>query len=192
MISTSFDDWMAWRDAGRPADDPRASSLRAARLCEAPLRFADLSGAELVSAYMRRADLYDANLSGANLFLADLSYANMGNADLREADMSDADLSSANLRGASLYKADLRGACLRGADLHQAKGITSAGPVGRERRIIYAVDHGERVMVKAGCKWGDAGDIIEMVKFAYALDRSKCEAYIATIRAMVATLEAAR
>lgn len=86
----------------------------------------------------------------------------------------------------------LRWVNLCGADLRGARGITSAGPVGRKRRIIYAVDHGDRVMVQAGCRWDTADAVIEAIKADYADAPAMRDAYVATVRAMVATLEAQR
>ena len=124
----------------------------------------------------RRADLTGATLTGAYL--------------------SDANLRDANLRGAIPYDADLTGADLTGADLtgavlRGAIGITSRGPVWHEERTIYAVDHGDRVMIKAGCRWETADEVIAAIERDYV----ECDLgvpYIAAVREMVAELEAQR
>ena len=59
---------------------------------------------------------------------------------------------------ASLYDADLTGAI----------NITSAGPVGAERRIVYAVRHDAGVMVHAGCFWGPIADFRAAIEARYA------------------------
>jgi hypothetical protein len=132
----------------------KAALAAGADLSDANLRDANLSGANLSDADLSGANLRGANLSGANLFGANLSGANLrganlSDANLRGADLSDADLSDANLSGANLSGADLRGADLRGAE-----SIVSFGPVGRERRIGYAVRHNGNAMVQLGCFWG--------------------------------------
>jgi hypothetical protein len=60
---------------------------------------------------------------------------------------------------ANLAGANLAGANLAGANLTRAKGIAWAGPVGSEGRTVYAVDHGETVMVQAGCWWGSVDEL---------------------------------
>lgn len=114
--------------------------------------------------------------------------ARLGGADLRDADLHWSDLRGANLRGANLA-----GANLAGADIRGAKGIASAGPVGRQGRIVYAVDHGgDRVMVRAGCRWDTAAAVIAAIETDYSEEPTARDAYIAAIRWMVAALEAQR
>ena len=72
-------------------------------LCNANLRYADLSEANL-----RYADLSYADLSEANLRYADLRNANLRYADLRCSNLSEANLSEANLSYADLRNANLR------------------------------------------------------------------------------------
>lgn len=55
----------------------------------------------------------------------------------------------ANLRGTDLHEADLHE-----ANLHGAKSIVSFGPVGKERRIGYAVSHNDGPRIQLGCFWG--------------------------------------
>ena len=126
--------------------------------------------------------LRGAGLRGADLRSADLSGADLSGADLRNADLRSADLSGA----------DLSGADLRGADLSYARGIVSAGPVGRMRRIIHAVDRDDRVMVQTGCRWDTADAVIAAIETDYDDAPAMRDAYILAVRAMVATLEAQR
>ena len=98
----------------------------------------------------------------------DLRSAYLRSADLRSANLSGANLRSANLSGADLYGADLSGADLYGADLYGAFNITSIGPVGAERRIIYAVRHDSGVMVQAGCFWGPSAEFRAAIEARYA------------------------
>jgi uncharacterized protein YjbI with pentapeptide repeats len=144
----------------------------------------------------RRADLYGAYLRDADLTGANLSDANLHEADLTGADLHDANLTGAYLRDADLHDANLTGAYLRDADLHDANltgaiGITSRGPVGHEERTIYAVDHGDRVMVQAGCRWQTADEVVTAIERDYA-DSDLREPYIAAVREMVAEIEAQR
>ena len=60
----------------------------------------------------------------------------------------------ADLRGAYLRGADLRGAYLSGADLREADGIYMFGPIGREKRLGYAVQNDAGTMFQLGCFWG--------------------------------------
>ena len=108
---------------------------------------------------------------------------------LSGANLSVADLSGANLSGANLSRANLSG-----ADLSWAVGITSAGPVGVERRIVYAVKHETCVMVQAGCSWATADDTRAKIRERYADSTGREQhraAYLAAIDFMVAALGAA-
>jgi len=111
---------------------------------------------------------------------------------LRRADLFGASLIGANLRGADLGGANLGFAALTGANLRGASGITSAGPVGLERRFVYAVDHGDRIMVQAGCRWDTADAVIAAIETDYAPHVAMRDAYVGAVRMMVATLGAAR
>ena len=129
----------------------------------------------------RRADLYGADLRGADLHDAYLYGADLHDVYLRDADLHDADLHDAYLRDADLRDADLTGAI----------GITSRGPVGLSARTIYAVDHADRVMVQAGCRWDTSDEVIAAIERDYV----ECDLrvlYIAAVREMVAELEAQR
>jgi hypothetical protein len=134
-------------------------------------RYAVPDGAEAVRADLRGADLSGANLRGANLRGANLRGANLRWADLRGADLSGADLSGADLSGANL-----RGAA----------GIASIGPVGRQRRMVYAVAHDDGPMVQAGCWWGSVDDTIASIESDYADDHAARERYVAAVRAVAA------
>ena len=149
----------------------------------------------------RRAHLYGATLRGADLRCADLRCADLRYADLHSTDLTGADLTGANLTGANLTSADLTGADLTSAILRNAHlryahltrmvGITTRGPLGRPKRTIYAVDHGDRVMVRAGCRWQAADDVIAAIERDYA----ECDLrgpYIAAVQEMVAEIEARR
>lgn len=77
--------------------------------------------------------------------------------------VSGANLSMANLSMADLSMTDLSGACLGGAGLSGAnlRGIIGAiqwqAPHGGKRMCI-SVSHGEKVMHKIGCFWGDTDE----------------------------------
>ena len=135
-----------------------------------PARYALPDGTEAV-----RANLHGANLHGANLRVANLSGA----------DLSGAYLIGADLRGANLRGADLSGADLSGADLSGAGGIASIGPVGRQRRMVYAVAH-DGPKVQAGCWWGSVEDTIARIEADYADDHSARDLYVAAVRAVAA------
>ena len=145
-----------------------------------PARYALPDGTEAVRANLHGANLHGANLRVANLSGADLSGAYLIGADLRGADLSGADLSGANLR-----VADLSGANLRVADLSGAGGIASIGPVGRQRRMVYAVAH-DGPKVQAGCWWGSVEDTIARIEADYADDHSARDLYVAAVRAVAA------
>jgi len=200
------------RGASLTGADLRGADLYGANLRSANLLCADLGGtnlheadlggtnlheADLDGANLRGACLIDANLGGAALHGADLGRANLRGANLRDANLHDANLGFARLSGADLGGADLRSAVLRGANLHGANligavGIASAGPVGRTRRVVYAVDHGDCIMVQAGCRWDTADAVIAAIETDYALHAAMCEAYVSSVRTMVATLGTAR
>jgi len=151
---------------------------------------ADLYGADLTGANLSGANLSGANLSGANLRGANLRGAYLGRADLSGADLSGADLTGANLSGAYLSGAYLSGADLTrtnlsGAYLSGAQGIRSAGPVGVEDRMIYAVAHAGGPRVYAGCFAGTVAEMISAVETRYA-DGTGREQYRASYLAAVA------
>jgi uncharacterized protein YjbI with pentapeptide repeats len=152
----------------------------------ADLRGANLREADLREADLREAYLREANLSGANLREADLSGADLRWANLRWANLSGAFLSGADLRWANLRGANLSGASLSGADLIGAAGIASIGPVGRQRRTVYAVAHDDGPKVQAGCWWGSVEDTIARIEVDYADDHSARDLYVAAVRAVVA------
>ena len=102
------------------------------------------------------------------------------------ANLSGADLRWANLSGADLRGADLSGADLSRADLSGADGIASIGPVGRQRRMVYAVAHDDGPKVQAGCWWGSVEDTIARIEADYADDHSARDRYVAAVRAVAA------
>ena len=72
--------------------------------------------------------------------------------------VEDALCSEASLRGADLHNADLRGADLSGANLSGATGaIQWQAPRGC-KRVCISVAHGDKVMHKIGCFWGDTDE----------------------------------
>lgn len=113
---------------------------------------ANLSDAKLYWAKLSNANLSWADLSKANLCWANISNANLSNAKLYWAKLSGADLSWAKLSNADLSGADLCWADLSGANLYGAKGIVRLGP-STDGYEFFGVNHGETVMIKAGCRW---------------------------------------
>ena len=87
-----------------------------------------------------------------------IDHATGTRANLRGANLHGANLSGAYLHGANLSGADLSGAYLYGANLGGAEGIVSFGPIGKNGRIGYAVQHTDGPMFALGCFWGDLKD----------------------------------
>jgi hypothetical protein len=133
-----------------------------------------------------RVDLIGVDLTGANLRHANLSGANLTGAALSGGGLSGAGLSGANLTGADLYGVDLYG-----VDLYRAVGIVSAGPVGDSKRMLYAVDHGDRIMVQAGCRFASSGEVMAAIEKDYA-GSPLLAPYVSAVRWMVEQLEAER
>jgi len=152
----------------------------------AGLSRADLSGADLSGANLSMANLSMADLSGANLSRAYLSGANLSGANLSGANLSRADLSGANLSGANLSRANLSMAYLSGAYLSRAGNFISFGPIGRDRRIGYAVLHDDGSRVQLGCFWGTLDEACKAIAAKYGESSS----YEALVRAACAALEA--
>jgi len=135
----------------------------------------DSNGERGARAYFENADLKNADLRNANLYKA-----NLGNAVLKNADLEDANLEYADLRNTNLYKANLEAAYLENANLKNADlkyanikgatGIYSFGPIGKVRRIGYAVKHETCVMVQLGCFWGTSDEAIEEVRVEYGTE----------------------
>ena len=158
-------EWLATEGSQGARADLGGANLSKANLSGVNLSGANLIGASLIAATLSGANLGGgANLSGANLMAADLSGVNLIGANLRGVSLNGANLNGANLNGANLSGADLTGVNLNGADLNRADligtdlnrahGVAVAGPVGTSARTIYAIDHGWRIMVHAGCWWG--------------------------------------
>lgn len=99
---------------------------------------------------LQRAGLQGVDLRGANLYGADFR-----GADLYGADLCDADLQWADLHGVDLRWANLHGTDLYAANLYRGVGAVQwQSPLGL-KRMCYSVAHGEKVMHKIGCFWGD-------------------------------------
>jgi hypothetical protein len=137
-------------------------------------------------AFKCKADLSEADLKGANLSRAYLSGANLSGANLSGANLSRADLSGANLSGANLSRANLSMAYLSGAYLSRAGNFISFGPIGRDRRIGYAVLHDDGSRVQLGCFWGTLDEACKAIAAKYGESSS----YEALVRAACAALEA--
>jgi hypothetical protein len=95
----------------------------------------------------------------------------------------------ANLRGENLHWVNLHGANLSGADLskvdlHGVKNIVSFGPVGKERRIGYAVQHDDGPRVQLGCFWGTLDEACAAIAEKYG----DASTYEALVRAACAVL----
>jgi hypothetical protein len=126
-------------------------------------------------AVRNKADLRGADLHGAVLRWADLRGVNLHGADLH----------GAILHGADLRRVDLHGADLRGVDLHGAKSIVSFGPVGKERRIGYAVAHHGGPRIQLGCFWGTLDEACAAIAKKYGPYSS----YEQIVRAACAVLD---
>lgn len=95
-----------------------------------------------------------------------------------------------SLRGADLYGANLRGADLHGANLYGAKGVTSFGPIGDERRVCFAyISNG--VQTRLGCFNGDHNKAIEAIRAKYG-EHSTYELMLRAAVWSLASQEAAR
>jgi hypothetical protein len=97
-----------------------------------------------------------------------------------------ANLHGADLSGANLHGAYLHGAYLHGANLHGATGIATIGPVGRSRRLVYAVAHADGPRIQAGCWWGSVEDTIARIEVDYADDPTARDRYVAAVRVVAA------
>jgi hypothetical protein len=126
------------------------------------------------------------NFAYAKLCRVDLIGVDLTGANLRHAYLSGVDLTGANLRHAYLS-----GANLYGVDLYRAVGIVSAGPVGDSKRMLYAVDHGDRIMVQAGCRFASSGEVMAAIEKDYA-GSPLLAPYVSAVRWMVEQLEAER
>ena len=159
--------------------------LRKANLSDTDLSSANLRGVNLSGSDLSRVDLSDADLRGSDLSGVNLRYTDLRGANLRYTDLYKADLTFADLSGANLYKANLSRADLSGADLYKAnlsdanlykvelsgaQNITSFGPVGKSRRIGYAVKYDNYIMIQLGCFWDTSDEAIKQVSEKYGED----------------------
>ena len=104
------------------------------------------------------ASLVGARLDGARLDGASLAYASLVGARLDGASLDGASLDYARLDGASLDGASLVGARLNGArgeklTLKGQRPVVWFGPIGRDRRTVYAFQTDAGAYVRAGCFW---------------------------------------
>ena len=120
--------------------------------------YASLVGARLDGARLDGASLAYASLVGARLDGASLAYASLVGARLDGASLDGASLDYARLDGASLDGASLVGARLNGArgeklTLKGQRPVVWFGPIGRDRRTVYAFQTDAGAYVRAGCFW---------------------------------------
>ena len=94
--------------------------------------------------------------------------------------VKDAVSNKSNLRGA-----DLRDAYLSGADLSGAKNIIACVGLGNSKRDVYCVKHENKIMIKAGCFWGDEYEFAKAVTEKYG----KNSTYLAVVSAMCRELK---
>jgi hypothetical protein len=64
--------------------------------------------------------------------------------------------------------------------LRTAAGIFVIGPLGRRGGFTYAVDHGDSIMIKCGCWWGDLDTFAARVRETHG-DNEHGRAYAAAI-----------
>ena len=128
---------------------------------------ADFRGADLTRTELSGSNLSGANLSGANLAGAKIRCSSFVGAELRGANFIYADLFSANFSFADFAGANLACTNLMGSKIEHAEGIINFGPIGEIRRICYAVDHGDKVMVKLGWFWGPSDEALAKVSDKY-------------------------
>lgn len=108
-------------------------------------------------------DLYGADLSGAYLVGVRLYNAYMSSANLTKANLNLASLYGSTLTGADFTGANIKNTVLERTILTKAIGILRIGPIGSEGRTIYAVNHVDKIMIQAGCFYGDIDEFIEAV-----------------------------
>lgn len=108
--------------------------------------------------------LEDGVRQGVNFYRAKLNRVSLDGSLLDGASLISASLISASLDEASLDEASLYRANLDGVNLSEAKEIIQFGPMNSSGRIAYAVNHGDRVMIKAGCFWDTTEALRERVK----------------------------
>jgi uncharacterized protein YjbI with pentapeptide repeats len=139
-----------------------ATIFREANFQRASFRDAKFFDAILCNANLKFTDLSNANFSGANLLDADLSPANLSNAAFRKANLSGANLSNVNLRNADLSGAKLRGANLNNANLTGADftganlGGLSTGDIGDFSSAIFgslSVNHWDGADLTTSQNW---------------------------------------
>ena len=94
----------------------------------------------------------------------DLSAIDLSGANLSWANLFDANLSGANLFDANLFDANLSGVDLFNTYLSNAKNILQFGPMRKSGRLVYAVNHYDKIMILAGCFWGTTIELRTRVK----------------------------
>ncbi len=123
-----------------------------------------------------RADLSYCNLSGCDLSGSNLRYCNLRYCNLRGCNLRGCNLSGSNLRGSNLSGSNLRGCNLSGCDLRGCNKIIGIGPIGNEKRIVYAIQHEKKVMFQAGCHWGAYEETKEAVVKKYGEESTYAKA----------------
>ena len=114
-------------------------------------------------AYLQGVDLQDADLQDADLQWASLRWSGLQGSILQRSRLQGADLQGARLQRVDLQDADLQDAGLYVANFHGVAGaIQWQAPAGI-KRICYSVAHGEKVMQKIGCLWGDTEEVASAI-----------------------------
>lgn len=178
--------WLASQHLPTRYAVPKGTVAMKAELHGADLYRADLRGANLYRADLREADLREADMSGADMSEALMSKANLRGANLRGANLRHVVLTSADLSGANLRGAMLHFAVLSGADLSEVSGIASIGPIGRKRRLLYAVAHDDGPRIQDGYWWGAVDGMIARIRDVYDDDHGARDRYISAVRAVAA------
>lgn len=104
----------------------------------------------------------------------DMRYSNLSDSQFRNCDMQGADLTGSFLTGVDFTGSNLWNVCINDADLANvrlfgATGIMSLYVPEMSTRgdYLYAVQHDDGVMVKAGCWWGTLDDFVKRIDEVY-------------------------
>lgn len=112
-------------------------------------------------------EIYDSSIKGINFSYISLAGSNLSYTEFVNCLFDTCDFKNCDIQGSIFTCCDFEG----------AKNITSFGPVGRERRIGYVVNHNKCQMVKLGCFWGPLKEAVEEIRYKYGT-KSTYEAYL--------------
>lgn len=148
-----------------------------------------LGGANFRSSKFHNCSMHSVRAQKCNFDFAYFNSVDLSGADLTFANFEGVTFANVDFMHANFFGATLNGAVLGACKFYGAKGIRAITGVGSSNREVYGVAHPDgKLMVQAGCFWGDAKAVREAIKEKYGYKQVKKELfedYMACIKLLV-------